>query len=501
MADSSHKEVLRATAFLGGSQAIVILLSAVRGKVFAHLLGPAGIGVSGMFLSITSMVEAVAGLGIRNSGVRQIAEAAATEDSERISRTVTALRRVSLLTGAGGAIALALLAFPLSRISFGTNAYGWALVLLSATVLCGQVSGGQYALLQGFRRIGELARVSVLGVLAGVVVGIPLVYVFGMRGIALSLLAVSVTNLATSWVYARRVPIERASMTFRETWSEAQPMLRLGAVFMTTGLMAKATAYVLRLLVSRELGVVQLGLYQAGATLAGLYVGMILSAMATDYYPRLTAAEADPATMTRLVNEQAEVGLLVAVPGVLATMSLAPLVIRVFYSAEFLGAVPMLEWQGLGLLFQVMSWPLGFVLLARGDSRAYFWTELAGYVVTVPFIWLGITLFGLVGAGIAFFAGYLVYWLVIFLVVRHRHGFSWSRANTRLWLVLVPTTASVFVVLQILPQPWALISGSVGTLGVTFYVVRRLDRVLGESVVGLVLRKLGALFRRRRSTQ
>ncbi len=494
MAESSHKDVLRATAVLGGSQAVVILLSAVRSKAFALLLGPAGIGVAGMYASITSLVESVAGMGIRSSGVREIAEAVGADNADRVARTVATLRRASLLTGAVGAGALALLAFPLSRISFGSNDHGWALVLLSVTILFGQVSAGQDALLQGFRRIGDLARVTVLGVFVGVVIGIPLIYVLGMRGIALSLVAVSLANLGASWAYARRVRVRHLSMTMRETWNEARPLFRLGAVFMATGLLAAATAYVLRLLVSRELGTTQLGLYQAATTLAGLYVSMIINAMVTDYYPRLAAAGADREVRTNLVNEQAEMGLLVATPGVLATMVLAPLVIRVFYSVEFLGAVPVLQWQALGLLFRVMSWPMGYVLVARGDGRAFLWTELAGNLVNILLIWLGVTYFGLAGTGIAFFATNAAYWVAIFLIVRQRYHFGWSTANSRLWAVILPSTAAVFVVVQLAAQPWATVLGAAGTVGVTVYVVRRLNRVLGESAARLALRKLGARF-------
>ena len=390
---------------------------------------------------------------------------------------------------------MALLAFPLSRISFGSSAFGWPLVLLSVTVLFGQVSASQYALLQGFRRIGDLARDTILGVLAGVVVGIPLVYMLGIRGIALSLVAVSATNLATSWMYARRVRVQSVHMTLGETWREARPLLRLGAVFMTTALANTGTVYLVRVLVSRELGPSALGLYQAGATLASLYVGIIVGAMATDYYPRLTATQADQSARTSLVNEQAEVGLLVAVPGVFATMAFAPLVIRIFYSSAFLDAVPLLQWLALGLLLRVMSWPLGYVLIARGDGRAYLWMELATSLANIICIWMGLRLFGIVGVGIAFFTGYAAFWATVFLVVRHRHGFSWSRANLRLWLVLLPSTAGVFVALQVVAQPWAMILGGIATLGVSVYVTRRLSRLLGESAMKLALRKFGTLFR------
>ena len=45
--------------------------------------------------------------------------------------------------------------------------------------------------------------------------------------------------------------------------------------------------------------------------------------MAADFYPRLTAAITRPEEANRLVNEQAHVGLLLAGPGVIATLAFA----------------------------------------------------------------------------------------------------------------------------------------------------------------------------------
>ena len=45
-------------------------------------------------------------MGIQNSGVRQIAEAVGSGESERIARTATVLRRISILLGLIGAALL-----------------------------------------------------------------------------------------------------------------------------------------------------------------------------------------------------------------------------------------------------------------------------------------------------------------------------------------------------------------------------------------------------------
>ena len=140
--------------------------------------------------------------------------------------------------------------------------------------------------------------------------------------------------------------------------------------------------------------------------------------MTADFYPRLTAAAHDNEVCQRLVNEQAEVGLLIAVPGVLVTMGFAPLVIHLFYSGRFEGAVPLLEWQSLGMLLQLLAWPVAFVLLAKGDGRMFFWMELVANLVNLLLIWLGISLFGLVGAGMAYFLFYGIYWWGTYFVVR-----------------------------------------------------------------------------------
>ena len=73
-------------------------------------------------------------------------------------------------------------------------------------------------------------------------------------------------------------------------------------------------------------------------------MGFILQAMAADFYPRLTSSAGDNTACNRLVNEQTLVGLLLAGPGVLATLTFAPLVISLFYTAKFGAAVGILRW-------------------------------------------------------------------------------------------------------------------------------------------------------------
>jgi len=49
--------------------------------------------------SIANLAQSIAGMGVNSSGVRQIAEAVGSGDTERIAQTAAVLRRIAILLG------------------------------------------------------------------------------------------------------------------------------------------------------------------------------------------------------------------------------------------------------------------------------------------------------------------------------------------------------------------------------------------------------------------
>jgi antigen flippase len=479
--NKSYRQILKSTTIIGGSSVINIILRIIRVKFLAVLLNPSGMGLFGIYGSITDMVGTMAGMGIGSSGVRQIAEAVGTGNQEKIARTIFTLRRICLFLGVLGMILLILLSFPICRLTFGNTEYASDIALLSLTLFFGVVSGGQLALIQGMRRIGELAKLSVLGALFGTIFSIPIIYVWGQKGIVPSLIAVSAMGILTSWWYARKVKVSRIQVGWAEIQTEVKPLFELGFVIMTSALMTTGTMYLLRVLVIRKLGLGAAGLYQAAATLSSIYVGFILDSMGKDFYPRLSAIAYDNAACNQLVNEQAEVGFLLAVPGILLTLTFAPIIIQIFYSAKFTLAFEILRWQILGILLRVASWPMGFILLAKGKSKFFFWTEVLANAVHVALIWVGIVYFGLNGTGMAFFGMYVFYWILIYGVAKHLTGLTWSAANIRIALVILPTVGIVFVARSFLDDFWYMILGGISTIAVGSYSIKCLVGIVSPA--------------------
>jgi PST family polysaccharide transporter len=397
--------------------------------------------------------------------VRQIAEAAGTGNTIRIARTAAVLKRVSVVLGIVGAVLLIALSRPITLLTFGNAEHTFAVALLSIAVLLRVVAAGQGALIQGMRRIYDYAMTGVLGAVYGAVISIPLVYFLRENGIIPSLIAVAAMSLACSWWYSRKVKMETPPITVSEVRQEAGALLKLGIAFMASGLMTMGAAYIVRITVLHQIGVDATGLYQSAWTLGGLYVGFILQAMGADFYPRLTGRCNDNPACNRMVNEQAQIGLLLAGPGVIATLTFAPLVLVLFYSAKFVGARDLLRWICLGVSMRVISWPMGFIILAKGIQSIFFWCELAWTVVNVGLTWICVQYFGLTGAGIAFFGSYIFHALLIYSIVSRISGFHWSPENKKTGALFLLSVGMVFCGFYGMPLYWAL------GLGVAFLVV------------------------------
>ncbi|MDB6109036.1 MAG: hypothetical protein JWR69_786 [Pedosphaera sp.] len=471
---NTYGQIIKSSALIGSSSILNIVFGIVRTKAMALMLGPTGVGLLGLYGSVSDLTRTIAGMGVNTSGVRQIAEAVGSGDTQRLACTVTTLRRVALWFGMLGGLLLLIFCKPIARLTFGDDQHTGSVALLALAVLFADISAGQGALVQGMRRIADLARISVLGALYGTLFSIPIVYYLREDGVVPSLVCVAAMGVITSWWYARKIKVERVSMPFQQVLKEARALLKLGLVFMASGLMTMGVAYLVRILVTRHLGVDGAGFYQAAWVLGGLYIGFILQAMGADFYPRLTAVANDNVECNRLVNEQAEVSMLLAGPGVLATLTFAPIVVHIFYTAEFEPAVEILRWICLGMLLRVASWPMGFILVAKGERKLFFWTELLSGLVQVGLIWVCMRVYGLKGTGISFFGFYVFHWVGIYSVVRRLTGFRWSSAYRRLVLIFVPLVAAVFVGGYFLPSTQAMLLGLAATSLAAVYSLKTL---------------------------
>jgi PST family polysaccharide transporter len=492
----SYGQILKSSSIIGGASGINYLIGMVRIKLVAVLLGPSGIGLVGLYVTATGLVGAFSNLGISSSGVREVAEADASGDKERVARTVHTLRRACWVTGLLGWLLTLALAYPLSVWTFGSGERATAIAILGSTLLVSAISGGQTALLQGTRRIGDLARLNVISVIASTIVAVSLYAWLGEHGIVPVLIASALVNLGFSWWFARRVQTAAFDQGWRETWQHSKRFLGLGLSFMWSGILGAVVALMTRSWIVKELGLDANGIYQAAWGISGMFAGFILGAMGSDFFPRLTAVADDNTQVNRLVNEQTEIGVILALPGLLGTLAFAPWIMHVFYSAKFLPGAELLPWFILGIFGRVVSWPMGFILAAKGEYRWFVATETAfsvGLLLLTPLFlqWLGLW-----GVALAFAILYACMCAGMVWLTHHLTGFRWSRESIRLLLFATLLIVAGFATQKWLPGPVGIAFGATLTAVASWFSIRGLATRLGcnHRFVQVIQRVPGARF-------
>lgn len=489
---NSYRQILRSSSIIGGAAVINILVNLIRTKVSAVLLGPAGVGMIGLLQSLMVTAASVSALGFGNVGTRQVAEAVGRHDDIAVAKVRRALFWGTSTLALLGAIVFwslreILAKFLLDDVS-RANDLGWLAIGVVMTV----AAGSQSALLNGLRQIGNLARISIASAILSTLLGVAALLMWRERGVLLFVMATPIASFVLGhWYVAKLGRIRGPATPLAELTAQWGVMARLGAAFMLSGVVTLLGQLLVRSLVQRELGAGALGQFQAAWTISMTYIGFVLTAMGTDYYPRLTAAMHDHATANKMVNEQTEVALLLAGPLFLTMLGLAPWIIELLYSHAFAEAVTILRWQVLGDILKIASWPLGFIILAAGDGRTFLLTESLAIGVFVLLTWLGIPLLGLQATGVAFLAMYAVYLPIVYWLARYRTDFRWSSGVLRQLVRLM--LAAIAIVLAGL---WSETAAAVlGVLSAAVFGLHGLGRLGAMANLSGPLGKLASLSR------
>lgn len=421
---SSYRQIFKATSLFGGVQVFNIAIGIVRTKFVAILLGTAGVGIMGLLNAPLQLIISITGLGIAFSAVRDVSEAQGCNDQGRMARAITVLRRWSWYTGLLGAVITVSLAPLLSQWTFGNRNYSWAFVWLSVTLLLQAISKGQSAILQGTRRLKDMAKASVIGTALGLLTSLPLYYWFGVKGIVPAMIISAITTLFLSWYFSRKVVIKNIKLTYKETYSSGLGMAKLGISMTIAGFIASFSSYILNSFISNRGGVEQVGLYNAGWGVIGQYTSIIFTAMATDYFPRLSAIQDDNDKVKELVKQQGETALLIMTPLLTLLIVTMPLVIRILYTPAFLPIVMFVNITILGMQFKTITWAMGYIMLAKGNNQLYLTIEIISGIIILSLNLLFYYLYGLNGLGISFILTYLFAMAVSYFVLKWKYNFS-----------------------------------------------------------------------------
>lgn len=448
----------------------------IRSKAISVLLGPAGMGIADLLNTSIGMVSKITNFGLGTSAVKNISESYGTNDKQRFLRTAAVFRKLVWITGALGMIGVILLAPVLSKLAFGDGSYTVAFLIISVTLLINQLGSGNSAVLQGTRQITMLAKASFVGSVLGVIFTIPLYYFYGLKGIVPGIVVGALISYFIKYYFYRKLKIKKVPVTVSQTVTEGREMVKMGFMISMSGLIALGSAYILRLFISREGSLDDVGLYNAGFAIANSYVGLVFTAMAADYYPRLAAVASNNSKAKSIINEQAEVAVLLMGPIIMFFLTFVNVAVILLYSTQFLPANDMILYALMGILFKAASWSIAYVFLAKSASRVFFWNELISNLYTLGLNLLGYKLAGLTGLGLSFLIAYFIYLVQVYIVTGKLYKFSFHYSFIKILIIQYLFLTAGLITAKLIPYPWNYVVGVILVILCSIYSYIELDK-------------------------
>lgn len=471
---------MKATAVLSGAQVVEALMSIVRAKVIAVLLGPVGMALNSIFQTTVTTLYQFASMGLSQSAVRDISKAYQDGDAASMHRVVAMFNKLMRPLALFSVVFCVVFSPLLSDLSFGTADNHTAdFIVLSIGSACILLSYANVTVLQSTQRLLYLAKTTILGAVISLAASLPFYCLMGNKGVAWSIsFGYLVTFLINSY-YVKQLRLPKVSIPWRALWQEAAPMIKLGLIIMVSTIIINIFTYLTNVLLRYFGSLEDVGLYQAAYSLTNRNFAILSAALVADYYPRLSGLISNRLEFNKTVSEQGEMLLLVVSYVAMLLIVFAELAIHVLLSPKFMVVALVVKLIAYSFVFHVMWLTLSYIALAKGDKKVYLVCDaIIGNGVYFLLNILFYKLWGINGLGISAVVGSIFVSLLLLLVYGRRYDFHYGRG---FWLVQLASVGfvSAFFAMEWL-KSWSLAAYVVGVslcgAAYSFYTYKALDK-------------------------
>lgn len=485
-----YKIILKSTFLFGFVQGVNIITKVGISKAVAVLLGTEGMGVIGLLQSTISVITTACGLGLSQSAVKDISHGTVTSQGQ-LNRSISLTKKLVLLAAILGLVVTIALSPWLSQWAFNSDKYKYVFMALSIVVFLQIISEGQLAILKGVRMLRLLAKASLFGSVIGLFTSVPLYFWLGEDGIAPSLIMAALTTTIFSWHYVKKVDFVSQTYTVKGALKDGKTMIQMGIALMYVSFLGVFADFIIRTFIANVSDINTVGLFQAGSIIITSYFGIIITALTTDYYPRISAINHDNKLLQHEFNRQSKVGVLFVGLLVVVFMFAMPLFIHILYTNAFISIIPFLQYAVFGTLFTVCSNSLGIILLAKQASNIFFYTSTIGRIIIVLLSLYSFHSWGLGGMGVAIIIAGVLHLSFMSLIMWKKYNITMDKELYKMLLITIVFSVCAFFIKDI---DSLYLRYSLGTLllcGYIIYAIFQIKRTMNIDIIAFVKQKIG----------
>jgi PST family polysaccharide transporter len=230
---------------------------------------------------------------------------------------------------------------------------------------------------------------------ANILVSVVLAPSLGVWALVFGTLAGSMAYLLVSYLFAPHYP----KLIF--DGSSIRPLIRFGRWVFATSLIILAGNYVLRVVISRQLGVAELGLYSLAVQLAFLPAEIASEVIGSVAFPLLARLQADIRQVTQVFRTTLIGMSALLFPVCILIIALAPTLVEDLLGPRWAGTVSIIRILTLASMLGLIGEAIVPTLTGVGQPYKVTFIEIVQSLVLIICVWMLTPFYGLSGAALA----------------------------------------------------------------------------------------------------
>lgn len=407
-------------------------------KIMAVMLGPSGVGLYSLIRQVVTTFGIMA-----QGGQTALVQGIANKKGYSRNVFIRSALYLFLVSAILSVLAIEIFATKISQMLFGDRAdENIALVrFLAVPITIQYIYIYLKGVINGFRAIGRLATIEILGPLVALILVYP-VCLFASRGMLIAyivLLTVSQLVMAGAAIYViyknKWLPINLIFKRIIVRQIDFKYFISISGTTLITSIIASATIFAIRFSIVSNSDLKDAGYFDLAWTLSGSYVMLILASFGTYYTPTLSQIKNVDEQLV-LIKSVIRLTTLIMIPLITAAIILKPILISYLYSEEFMPALELVRWMLIGDYLKITCWVLMVPVIVNVKMKVYFWTEVLGsagfFALSLASLYFLDTLSGI---GASFLITYAAIVWIYYKYITKIYGLVITRSLLIPWLV------------------------------------------------------------------
>lgn len=379
-------------------------------KIVALFAGTSGMALFGQLQNALQLGSTLSGLGLSN-GVVKFTSKYKNDVNERDSILSTGFSVTFLMALVVG-ISIFFLADYISFYLFKSTQYAHICQFVGIHFISGSIFNLVLAVFNGLLRLKEYVFLNVVNSTSFLMLVYIFTIVWNIEGMLWALVFQNVIacSIAVLVVSKRKIRI-RFSI-------KKKACFKLGNYTIMT--LASGIIGPLILLLVREIIIVNEGMHLAGIwesvnKISNSYIALMTGAFAYYFLPRFSQLKSHSSISEEVYSTYKTLVPILILGGLLLYVFRGH-VVDIIYTKSFSEASDIMIWQIFGDFFRILSWLIGYLLIAKTKTVAFVCTELLSAVLQVFLTKVLVNQFGIEGSTMAYGLENVIYFIFMIFV-------------------------------------------------------------------------------------